>query len=107
MPFAARVAGMDRVPSLAATGPLVENAREGLLGVGDALQLHASAIVEGKSRIDHQVLDRPRDEDLPRARQRQSAYAYLRKTATAFWPPNPKPLTSAARTGVRRAVFGT
>ena len=33
--------------------------------------------------------------------------SYLRSTATAFWPPKPKPFTSAAPTGEWRASLGT
>jgi hypothetical protein len=44
----------------------------------------------------------------PGPRSRPPAYASKRlNTATAFWPPNPKPLTMAVSTVARRAALGT
>jgi hypothetical protein len=41
------------------------------------------------------------------SQSRSRRQAYRRKTATAFWPPNPKPFAIATPTGIWRATFGT
>ena len=43
---------------------------------------------------------------LPLTRRRPST-AKRRKIVTAFWPPNPKPLTATVSTFVSRATSGT